>query len=316
MPLTWTSMETKAVRLARDVSSSTLVQLQEDMNTGYHMFNAKFGRYYSRKQQFTDVVSGQSIYQTPIDSIRILGMTVKTADGTNSYSPPIKEIRSEYEWRLIKTVPNYNSSWITYYFVLGNDEIEVWPVPSSDIPNGIRFYYQPQDHDLSVEDIVSSSLSPAQTCTVTNGDVLVTSTGSTFTGQLAGLWFQLNGVTDLSWYEIVEAPTPATLTLKSPFVNTSGSGFSFRIGQLSILPQEYADVPIHYALGLFFYGKGNTVRGDYHLGRDEDGKRGLFWSGVQDAIAAYSSSSEGNVITQDENYISPWLLTPLPGLSP
>jgi hypothetical protein len=205
--ITWTQLQTKAVRLSRDTSPATLVQLKEDMNTGYHMFNSKFGRYYSRKQQFTDVVEGQSIYQTPIDSIRIIGMTVKTADGSNSYSPPIKEIRSEYEWRLIKTTPNYASNWISYYYVIGNDEVEVWPVPSSDVTNGIRFYYQPQDHDLSVEDIVSSSLSPVQTATLTNGSTLVTSTGSTFTSQLNGLWFQVTGVTDLSWYEIVGAPT-------------------------------------------------------------------------------------------------------------
>jgi len=314
MALTWTDLTTKAVRLSRDTSPATLTQLQQDMNTGYHLFNAKLGRYWSRKQQFTDVVDGQSIYQTPIDSVRIIGMTVKTAEGDNSYSPPIKEIRSEYEWRLIKTTPNYASSWIAYYYVLGNDEIEVWPIPSSNITNGIRFYYQQQDHDLSVDDIVSSALSPVQTVTMTNGSTAVTSTGSTFTNQLVGLQFQLTGVTDLSWYEIVDVPTSSTLTLKSAFVGNSGSGLAFRIGQISILPQEYADAPVHYALGNFFYSKGNTQRGDYHLGKDEDGKRGLFYTMVYDAIQAYSSSTEGNVISDSDNYVSPWLLTPLPGV--
>lgn len=313
MPLTFTDWENKFKRLSRDTTPGALTQGVQDMNTGYHLFNAKFGRYYSRKQQFTDIVANQSIYQTPIDSIRIIGMTVKTAAGTNTYSPPIKEIRSEYEWRLIKTVPNYASSWITYYYVLGNDAVEVWPVPSATIANGIRYYYQPQDHDLSVEDMLSGSLSPVQTCTVTQGNVTVTSTGSTFTVQMIGLNFQLTGVTDLTWYEIVDVPTSSTLTLKSTFVANSGSGFSFRIGQLSILPQEYSDVPNNYGLGMFFYGKGNITRGDYHLGRNEDGKRGLFWSSVQDAIQDYTSSTEGNVISDADNYISPWVLTPLPG---
>lgn len=308
MSLTWTEMEAKAVRLSRDTTAGTRTQLQQDMNTGYHMFNAKFGRYYSRKQQFTDVVTGQSIYQTPVDSIRIIGMTVKTSTGTNTYSPPIKEIRSEYEWRLIKTVPNYASNWITYYYVLGNDEIEVWPVPSSDIPNGIRYYYQPQDHDLSVEDVVSGDLSPVQTCSVTNGEVTVTSTGSTFTSQQAGLWFQLTGVTDSTWYEIVDVPTSSTLTLKSPFVGITGSSQSFRIGQLSILPNEYQDIPVHYALNLFFSGKGNEARATLH--------KGMFDVAVEDAVAAYSSSTEGNVISDSDNWVSPWVLTPLPGLTP
>lgn len=308
MALTWTDLQTKAVRLSRDTSPATLTQLQQDMNTGYHLFNAKLGRYWSRKQQFTDVVDGQSIYQTPIDSVRIIGMTVKTATGTNSYSPPIKEIRSEYEWRLIKTTPNYASSWIAYYYVLGNDEIEVWPVPSGDITNGIRFYYQQQDHDLSVSDIVSSTLSPVQTVTMTNGTTLVTSTGSTFTNQLVGLQFQVTGVTDLSWYEIVDVPTSGTLTLKSAFVGNSGSGLAFRIGQQPIIPGEYHSNLVDYALWLFFSGKGNEQRATLH--------KTLFDAAIEDAVQAYSSSTTGNVISDSDNFISPWVLTPLPGITP
>lgn len=315
MALTWTDLTTKAVRLSRDVNDGTRFQLQQDMNTGYQMFNAKLGRYFSRKQQFTDVVTNQSIYQTPIDSIRIIGMTVKTADGNNSYSPPIKEIRDEYEWRLIKTVPQYSSSWISYYFVLGNDEIEVWPVPSSDIPNGIRFYYQQQTPDLSIDDIVSSTLSTPETATLTNGDTLMTSTGATFTSQLVGLSVQVTGVTNLSWYDIVDVPTTSTLTLKSAFVGNSSSGLNFRIGQLPIIPGQYHDALVHYALGLFFSGKGNETRAQYHLGSDEDGKRGMYWQMVQDAVKEYSLSTEGNVITDEDQPISPWVITPLPNVT-
>lgn len=307
-------METKFKRLSRDTSPGAITQAQEDMNTGYHMFNAKFGRYFSRKQQFADIKTGQSIYQTPIDSIRIIGMTVKTAAGNGSYSPPIKEIRSEEQWRDIKTTPNYSSSWITYYYVLGDDEIEVWPTPSTTIANGIRFYYQQQDHDLSVEDIISTTLSPVQTVTMANASTLVTSNGSTFTSQLVGLWFQLIGVTDLSWYQIVAVPTASTLVLKSAFVGSSGSTYSFRISQLSILPQEYQDLPIHYALGLFFSGKGNEARMQLHLGTED--RPGLFYSGIADAIQEYSLSTQGNVITDEDNYISAWQLTPIPGITP
>lgn len=312
--LTWTAMERKFVRLSRDNSPATLTQGQEDMNTGYHMFNAKFGRYFSRKQQFADVTAGQSIYQTPIDSVRIIGMTVMTGAGTNTYSPPIKEIRSEEEWRRIKTVPNYSSSWITYYYVLGDDEIEVWPIPSTTISNGIRFYYQQQDHDLSVEDIVSTTLAPVQTVTVTNGSTTVTSTGATFTNQLIGLSFQLTGVTDLSWYQIVDVPNSSTLTLKSAFVGPSASSLAFRIGQTSILPQEYQDVPIHYALGLFFSGKGNEARAQFHLGTED--KPGMYYSMVNAAVQEYSLSTAGNVISDDERYVSSWMLTPVPGTTP
>jgi hypothetical protein len=304
--LTWTEMQRKAQRLSRDTTAGTLVQLQEDMNTGYSMFNAKFARYYSRKQQFTDVVAGQGIYQTPIDCIKIIGMTVSVS---NTYQVPIKEVRSEFEWRQITAYP-YSSNWPAYYYMIGNDEVALWPTPSQTVANGLRYYYQQTDHDLSVEDIVSTAI--GQTCTVTNGSPTVTSTGSTFTSQLIGLQFQLTGITDLTWYEIANVPDASTLTLKSAVVVPSASGLNFRIGQCSILPGQYQDTPIHYALGLFFASKGNNQRSAFHLGIDEDGKRGLFWSAVKDAIELYSSSTEGNVITDDGSYLNAWMLTPLP----
>lgn len=311
MALTWTELQIKAVRISRDTSANTLTQLQEDMNTGYSMFNAKLNRYWSRKQQFTDIVTGQGIYQTPIDCVRIIGMTIAISD---TWTQPVKEIRSEFEWRKITAYP-YSNNWPAYYFMIGNDELALWPTPSQDVTNGLRFYYQQTDHDLSVSDIVSTALTPVQTVTMTNGSATVSSTGTTFTNQLKGLWFQLTGVTDLSWYEIVDVPTSGTLTLKSAFVGDSAGSLAFRIGQLSILPQEYADAPMHYALGNFFYSKGNTQRGDYHLGRDEVGKRGMFYTMVYDAVQAYSSSTEGNVITEDGDYLNSWFVTPIPPTS-
>lgn len=298
--LSYTDLVKKAVRLSRDTSPGTLDQLKEDMNQGYQEFNAKLGRYWSRKQQFTDIVDGQSIYQTPIDAVRIIGVTVEVSD---SYKIPVKEIRSEFEWRELVSYP-YDSNWPAYYFVLGNDEIQLWPSPSQDVTNGIRYYYQQQDHFLSVDDFVSGDQTPVQTCTVTNGSVTVTSTGTTFTAQMKGLWFQLTGVTDLSWYEIVDVPTSSTLTLKSAFVGISGATQAFRIGQMPIIPGEYHSKLVDYALALFFAGKGNETRATIHQSR--------FDNAVTDAIQEYASSTEGNVLMDDTSYISSWLLTPIP----
>lgn len=304
--LTWTDLTNKAVRLSRDNTSGTLTQLQQDINQGYTVFNSKLNRYWSRKQQFTDVIANQGIYQTPIDCVKIIGMTVAVSD---TYQPPIKEIRSEFQWRNITSYP-YSSNWPAFYYMIGNDELQLWPTPSQSVTNGLRFYYQQQDHFLSVDDVVSSTLSPAQTCTVTNGSTLVTSTGTTFTNQMIGLYFQLTGVTDLTWYEIVDVPTSSTLTLKSAFVGNSGSSLSFRLGQMPIIPSEYHDALVHYALGMYFIGKNNTARAQYHLGTED--KPGLFYDAINDAISQYSSSTEGNVITEDEAYLNSWFLTPLP----
>jgi len=298
--LTWTENQIKCQRISGDNTDTSLVQFQQDMNVGYHRFNNALGRYFSRKQQFTDIIEGQSIYQTPIDCIRVIGMTLTVGD-SDTYKTPLKEIRSEFEWRQIKAYP-YGSNWPAYYYMLGNDELEIWPTPSQDVTNGIRFYYQQQDYDLSIEDITSTST--GATVSVTNGSTLVTATSGVFTSNMKSLRFQLTGVNNLTWYEIVDVPTATTLTLKSAFVGLTGSAQAWRIGQAFIFPDEYADTPIDYALSRYYESKNDAPRAAYHLKKYTDA--------VESAVEDYSSSTEGNVISEDATYINSWYLTPLP----
>src|SRR6185503_9216961 len=221
MSITWTDAENKMQRIARDNSSGTLAQLDQDYNTGYHLFNAKLARYYTREQQFTNIITNQSIYQTPVDCLRITGITsLVGGSSATGYSWPLTEIRSEYQWRQITSYRTANN-WPAWYISLGNDKFQVWPIPSQNVTNGFRLYYQPQDSDLSIEDVTSTSTNA--TVTVTNGSTLVTATSGVFNQNMRGLWFQITGVTDLTFYQIIAVPTNSTLTLKSAFVGYSGS---------------------------------------------------------------------------------------------
>lgn len=298
MAISFTQMKTKFQRMARTANTDVLAQAIEDMNTGYHLFNAKLARYFTRKQQFADLVANQQIYQVPVDCVRVMGMTVLVS---STYQPPVKEIRSEYEWRQITSYV-MASNWPVYYFMIGNDEMALWPVPSQSLPAGLRFYYQPQDHDLSIDDITNTST--GQTVTVANGSPTVTATGTPFTAQMVGLYFQATGITDLTWYEIVGATTN-TLTLKSAYVGLSASGSAWRIGQLSIIPQEYDQSPIHYALSNFFSAQGNEPRALEHLK--------LFNQAMADCKSEYSSSNTSSIITEDEMFYNAWLVAPPAG---
>lgn len=304
MAKTWTNIKESMQRIARDNTAGTLTQLEEDYNTGYHLFNAKLARYYTRKQQFTDIVQDQSIYQTPVDLLRITGLTALVGGSSTSYSWPLKEISSEYEWRQIRSYRTSNN-WPTWYISLGNDKFEVWPIPSQDVTNGFRLYYQPQDYDLSIDDTTSTSANA--TVTVTNGSTLVTATSGVFTQNMIGLNFQVTGVTDLTFYEIVAVPTPSTLTLKSAFVGFTGSLQAWRVGQLSIIPQEYVDAPMYYSLANYFDSKGNENRAAYF--------RKLFEDMQASCDAEYSSSQSGSVITEDTVASNPFMYPPLPANS-
>lgn len=305
MAETFTEIETKLQRQVRDNNADTLVQLKQDWNTGYHMFNAKLARYYSRKQQFTTLTAGQGIYQVPVDSVRIGGMTVQVS---TNFQPPVEQIRGEQQWRYITSYQT-NSNWPAYYYMLGNDEFQLWPSPSQTTVNGLRFWYQPQDHDLSVEDVTSTST--GATVTVTNGSNIVTASSTIFNAGMASLYFQVTGETDNTWYEIISATTN-TLTLKSNYVSTSGGSKAWRVGQLSILPQEYADAPLHYALGMFYSANGNEARSQFHLGTKA--KPGMFYDMIADCEQAYSSSSTSNVIMDNgmDAGLNYWLVPPVP----
>lgn len=301
--LTFQDQWQKAQRLTRDNSSGTLTQLKQDINTGYHLFNAKLGRYYTRKQQFTNLIANQGLYQTPVDCVRVTGMTVLVS---NTYQPPVKEVRSEYDWRLI-TSYQQTGNWPAWYFMIGNDLLSLWPIPSQDVVNGLRYYYQPADHDLTVDDMTSTGT--GATVTVTNGLTTVTAPSAIFTTNLASLYFQVTGEVDNTAYEII-SNTTTTLTLKSAYVSTSGSGKAWRIGQIGIIPQQYADAPVHYALGNYFSAQGNEERSQYHLGTEDT--PGMFYKLQKDCEQEYSSSISSNVICDDDLYLNPWLVPPVP----
>lgn len=293
MAYSFTDLKGKFQRLARDTSSDTLAQGVLDMNEGYLLFCAKLSRYFTRKQQFTDLIAAQGIYQTPVDSVRILGMTVQVS---TNYNPVVVEIRSEFEWRQITSYP-IQSNWPTYYFVLGNNEVSLWPVPSQSVTKGLRFYYQPTTSAMSVDDITTGA-----TVTVTQNLATVTASNSIFNADMATLSFQVTDATDQMWYEIVSASSN-TLTLRSAYVAPSGAGHSFRIGQLSIIPQEYATAPVHYALWSFYEANGNTTRAEYH--------RTQYNNMFQDCLEEYSSSNVSGVITDsDPEPLNLWLAPP------
>jgi len=298
MALTWTQILEKGQRLSRDTTASTLEQLKEDCNQGYHQFNNELSRYWSRKQQFCDLAAAQQIYQVPVDCLRVIGVVIAVS---STYQIPVKEIRSEFEWRQITAYP-YQSNWPAYYYMIGKDEISFWPTPSQAVTDGLRFYYQQDDIDLSVEDVTSTSLGATVTCN--NGSATVLASSNAFSQEMIGLSFQITGATSNQWYEIVDVPVTDTLTLKSAFVGYSGTGMNFRIGQLPILPSSYHDAIVNYGLYQFFSGKGNEARATQHLT--------LFKNQVESAKEMYSSSGSGNVITSDDNFVNAFFLTPLP----
>jgi hypothetical protein len=294
--LSWLDAQNKFQAISGSVNATDLVQAQQDMNIGYKRFNAAIARYFTRKQQFTDLIAGQQYYQVPVDAIRVGTITVKLSNG---YQYPLQQIRDEMDWRNMN-IYTYTSSQILYYFVYGNDQVGLYPIPSATVSQGLRYVYQPQDIDLSKSDYTIG------TVTIVNGSATVTGTGTSWTQAAHGnMQLQVTDGSDGEWYEIIAVNSSTSLTLKTPYVGPSVTNATYRLGQMFIFPGEYDDVPIDYALARFYESQNNPQRAKYHMDK--------FNSQVVDAVEKYASSSLSNVIAGEQPGFNLWFIPPMPG---
>lgn len=298
MPITYQQSQQKAQYISGDNTAATLTQFQQDINIGYSRFNAAVDRYFSRKQQFTDIIADQQYYQVPVDSLRVMDVTVTIPNG---YTYPCNQVRTEYEWRQMNIVP-YTSNYATNYFIMGSDQIGLYPIPSDTVDAGLRFIYQEQDTAMSQDDYTTGTIE------VTNGSTAITGTSTVWAQTQVGLYLQTTDGTDGNWYEIDSVDSSTTITLRTPYVGPSGSGKAYIIGQLMNIPMEYSDVAINYALMRYFESKNNPERAKYY--------KDLFDELIMDASARYASSSSSGVITGTDYLYNPWQLQPLPATDP
>lgn len=295
--LSWTDAQNKFQSISGSQNSNDLTQAQQDMNIGYKRFNAAIARYFTRKQAFADIIAGQRYYQIPVDAIRVDNVTVTVSSG---YAYPLTQVRSERTWREWLIIDTYQSNFITHYFVYGNDQIGLYPKPSTTVLGGLRFVYQPQDVDLTKSDYKTG------TATVSNGSTAVTGTGTSWTQAAHGnMQFTVTDGSDGNWYDIATVNSTTSITLKTPYVGPSVSGAAYKLGQMFIFPGEYDDVPVDYALGRFYESRNNPSRAKYHTDK--------FKESVTDAVVKYASSSLSNVIADDDVGLNLWTIPPMPG---
>lgn len=300
MSISFADAYNKFQSISGSQNSNDLIQAKQDINIGYKRFNASISRYFTRKQAFTDIIANQRYYQIPVDAIRVMSVTVTVSAG---FAVPLTEVKSERQWREWLVVDSIQANFITHYFVYGNDQIGLYPKPSTNVSQGLRFVYQPQDVDFTKNDYSTGTIA------INNGSVTLTGTGTSWTSAAhVNMQFQNTDGSDGNFYDIASVNSTTSITLKTPYVGPSVSGAAYRLGQMFIFPGEYDDVPVDYALTRFYESRNNPTRAKYHMDK--------FTQTVNDAVEAYSSATVSNVITDDDDVAlqsNAWTWTPLPG---
>lgn len=239
--LTFSDQTTLFQQISNDYSAATLVMAKRDINEGGAMFLNRLGRKFNKEYLTTSLVASQQYYQMSSSTLRI--SEIRCLNGSNYYVPNL--VTSEEEWNELNSIA-LTGSYPTDYYIRGFNEIGLYPTPKSNVTNGLLVSHEPQHIDLTQDDFTTG------TVTVTNGSVTVTHSATGFTAQMVGRWLQVTDGSDRNWYRIASFVSSSVVSLENYFEGVSGSGRSFRIGEIMKIPQAYQDAPVYYALERYY----------------------------------------------------------------
>lgn len=243
--LTFQDQYTLWQQIANDVSASALINAKRDINEGCAVFLNRLGRKFNTEYQTANLVANQQYYQFPSEVLRLA--EAKFLNGSNYYTPEL--VTNELEWNQLNSI-SVTGSYPTHYYIRGFNELGVFPIPKSNVSSGVVVSYEPQHIDLTQADVTDTT--SAGTLTVTNGAVAITHSAAAFTQQMVGRWLQITDGTDGKWYKLAAFVSTSVMNLENYYEGISGSGRTFRIGEISKIPQGYQDAPVYYALERYY----------------------------------------------------------------
>lgn len=187
-------------------------------------------------------VANQQTYTLPADCGQLRTITI--SQGTTIWS--LIEAPSRQFWNMLNTV-SYKSSIAQYYYRIDN-KVLIYPTPSSS-GNTITYNFKKKTPKLSVADYSTGTVS------ITSNDETVTGAGgAVFTAAMPGLGLM---TTDGYWYTIGSFTSSTVLELVEKYIGQSTSGATYTIGQLSVLPDAYEELPVYDACADYFLKEGN-----------------------------------------------------------
>lgn len=284
--LTWTDQQNIAKQTAGLSDSANLAKFKRDMNVGASKFLANLGREYNRHSRYTDLISGQQFYQMPEDAFKLKELIVSTG----SYRPPMEQIPDEFAWNMMNMLSITGQP--THYWIRGNKEFGLYPTPANTITDGIELVFSPRHVEMTHEDVTSESTTT--TVQVSSGSVTVTNSGTIFTPDMVGQWFQNTDGSDENWYQIASYVNTSNITLENYYQGNSKGTATFRIGQVMDLPEEYLEAPVDYAMYRHYLRRGDANKAAEF--------KALWQDGLDGAKNTYGNPTESQVIAAEPQF--------------
>lgn len=219
-------------------------------------------RYYFNERSYTvpgGTVAQQQFYNMPGNIKKLINVTINI--GGVLWQP--QECPTRQLWDNLNVVTFYQD-FPSYFFVYngavtnssaGIPQVGIYPIPASN-SNVMTLNYKARIIDLSMADVTQAT--NTTTVSVNNGSTTVTATGATFLNWMAGQWIRFpfsstNAADgDNQWYQIASVTSSTVLVLANQYQGANITGANFTIGQVSMLPEDYQDLPL-YRMGAIYY---------------------------------------------------------------
>ena len=236
-----------AVSLSQNSTTANVSLFKSLINDAVRYLIQKY--FFNEYTTTIPTVSQQQFYNLPYDYSKLKTFTI--TDGQLKWTPT--EILSREDWDRLNVFPYYSDIPNNYYIY--NNQLGIWPIPSTSA-NTITFNYKRRITDLTLSDYITGTVS------ATNGSATITGAGTAFVANYLpsaasvlnlNLWIKItppNG--DGNWYQISSLDSATQLTLVNTYQGGSTSGASFVIGQMSLLLEDFQDLPVYRALMIYF----------------------------------------------------------------
>lgn len=246
--LTYTSSRNLFGTLTNNSSTANLAVGDTLINAAIReVLRSRNWHFLNKTDSTLTTTASTQFYRLPYDLAQVLTVTV--AIGSFVYQP--REAPSREFWQALNKT-TYTSTYPEYYYVY-DGQIGLWPTPSST-GNTVTIYYKRTVKDLSIGDYSTGSV-----VSVSNGGTAVVGSGTSWTAKMAGRYIRITdsdtaNTGDGFWYEIASVSSSTALTLVRPYGGTSISAgtAAYVIGQASLIPEDYQDLPVHKAVQVYF----------------------------------------------------------------
>lgn len=272
--LTYTERASRYADLSNDNSTANIAMGNSLMYGEESRIASMKPWFFLERTFYLSSVADQGTYNLGVGIQRVVSVYVIV----DNFKATPKKISSAQDWARVTSPTDTSSTYPEYYFV-NEGTIEFWPRLADTVANNIVLKCIIAVKNPSKPDYTTG------TASIANAGTVVTGSGTTFAVGMIGNYIKFTGTNsgggDELWYPITGFTSTTSITIGRPYEGATITGASYIIGQASVLPPGFDEIPMYKAL-VHYYGGVQSDPSKYQL------YTSLYDRGIVDMTRAFS----------------------------